>query len=327
MLSTELTRTFGLKHPVVSAPMANWSGGVLAGAVSAGGGLGMIGVGSTTPKSWIAEQANLARPHGPFGIGLLIWVLEARPELLDAALNAHPSAISVHAGDPTPYVARIKEAGAKVFCQVNNGNSAERATEAGVDFLVAQGTDAGGHTGSVGTMPLLQRVLEVGEAAGLPVLAAGGLATGRALAGVLAMGAVGAWVGTRFCATEESMGAEGAKRRILEADETQTVHTRVFDIVQGFPWPEEFPGRAISNAFSERWHGREEELVAGLATVRADFEEAQRNGDYSEANVYAGQAAGLVWDLPSAGELVGKLSAEAEACLSERCSTLLGGAS
>jgi len=324
MLSTVLTRTFGLRHPIVSAPMANWSGGMLAGAVSAGGGLGMIGVGGSTPEAWISEQADLARPHGPFGMGLLIWVLERRPELLDAVLGARPSAVSVHAGDPTPYVAPIKETGARVFCQVNNGASAERAAEAGVDFLVAQGTDAGGHTGSVGTMPLLQRVLEVGEAAGLPVLAAGGLATGRAVAGVLAMGAAGAWVGTRFCATGESMGAEGAKRRILEADETQTIHTRVFDIVQGFPWPEEFPGRAISNAFSERWQGREEELEAELATVRAGFEEAQRSGDYSEANVYAGQAAGLVWDLPPAGELVGRLSAEAEACLRERCAALLG---
>ena len=162
MLSTALTQTFGLKHPIVSAPMANWSGGVLAGAVSAGGGLGMIGVGSTTPESWIAQQANLARPHGPFGIGLLIWALEARPKLLDAALNARPSALSVHAGDLTPYVARIKAAGAKVFCQVNSGNSAARATEAGVEFLVAQGNDAGGPTATVGNMPFLPRVLAVG---------------------------------------------------------------------------------------------------------------------------------------------------------------------
>lgn len=325
MLSTELTRTFGLEHPIVSAPMANWSGGELAGAVSAGGGLGMIGVGSSTAEGWIAEQANLARPHGPFGIGLLIWALETRPELLDAALGAQPSAISVHAGDPTPYVARIKEAGARVFCQVNNGDSAERAAEAGVDFLVAQGTDAGGHTGRVGTMPLLQKVLEVGEVAGLPVLAAGGLATGRAVAGVLAMGAAGAWVGTRFCATVESMGTEGAKRRILEADETHTVHTHVFDIVQGFPWPEEFPGRALNNAFSERWHGREQELDAQLAEARAGFKEAQKRGDYSEAMVYAGQAAGLVRDLPPARDLVERLSVEAEASLSERCRALLGG--
>jgi nitronate monooxygenase len=122
----------------------------------------------------------------------------------------------------------------------------------------------------------------------------------------------------------ESSGTEGAKQCILEADETQTIHTHVFDVVQEFPWPEEFPGRAISNAFSERWHGREEELLAGLATIRTDFEEAQRSGDYSKANVYAGQAVGLVRDLPSAGELVERLSVGAEASLSERCAALLG---
>lgn len=324
MLSTELTRAFGLEHPVVSAPMANWAGGELAGAVSAGGGLGMIGAGGSTPEAWISEQADLARPHGPFGIGLLIWALETRPELLDAALDARPPAISVHAGDPRPYVARIKETGAKVFCQVNNGASAERAVEAGADFLVAQGTDAGGHTGGVGTMPLLQRVLEIGEAAGLPVLAAGGLATGRALAGVLAMGAAGGWVGTRFCATVESTGTDEAKRQILEADETQTVLTHVFDIVQSFPWPEEFPGRAISNAFSKRWHGREEELGERLEEASAGFEEARRRGDYSEMVVYAGQAVGLVRDLPSARKLVEQLSTDAEEHLRERCAALLG---
>ncbi len=179
-----------------------------------------------------------------------------------------------------------------------------------MDVLVAQGTDAGGHTGSVGTMPLLQRVLPMGQAAGKPVLAAGGIATGEAVAGVLAMGAAGAWIGTRFCATAESLGTEAAKRQILEADETATVHTRVFDLVQGIPWPEEFPGRAIRNAFSERWHGKEAELAAERGSVSVDFEEAR--GDYSEDFVYAGQAAGLVEDLPSAGELVERLMAGAE---------------
>ena len=166
-----------------------------------------------------------------------------------------------------------------------------------------------------------------GDAAGLPVLAAGGIASGRGIAGALAMGAAGVWIGTRFAATAEAMGTEGAKAAMLQADERGTIHTHVFDIVQGCPWPEEFPGRAISNAFSERWHGREEELVGQLSAVRPGFEEAQRRGDYSEANVYSGQAAGLVRDLPSAGELVGRLAAEAEACLSERCAALLGGGS
>jgi nitronate monooxygenase len=189
---------------------------------------------------------------------------------------------------------------------------------AGVDALVAQGTDAGGHTGSVGTLPLLQLVLEIGDAAGLPVLAAGGIATGRGIAGVLAMGAAGAWIGTRFAATAEALGADRAKQAILQADERHTVHTHVFDIVQGLPWPDEFPGRALQNAFTERWHGREDALRAQLSEARRSFEVARRREDYSELHVYAGQAVGLVHELPPAGELVQRLVEEAAATIA-RC--------
>jgi nitronate monooxygenase len=170
-------------------------------------------------------------------------------------------------------------------------------------------------------MPLLQRVLEIGEGAGKPVLAAGGIGTGRGVAGVLAMGAAGAWIGTRFCATRESTGTEEAKRLILHAEETATVHTRVFDLVQDIPWPEEFAGRAIRNQFSDRWHGRERELAEQRPAVSAEFEATR--GDYAEDFVYAGQAAGLVADLPPAGELVHRLMAEAEARL-RSCEALLG---
>jgi nitronate monooxygenase len=135
------------------------------------------------------------------------------------------------------------------------------------------------------------------------------------------MGASGAWIGTRFCATAESTGTEEAKRLILNADETATVHTRVFDLVQNIPWPEEFPGRAIRNSFSDRWHGRETQLEERRASVSFEFEAAR--GDYAEDFVYAGQAAGLVEDLPTAGELVGRLMTEAEARLGARA-TLLG---
>src|SRR3712207_5233887 len=155
------------------------------------------------------------------------WALERRPELLDAVLAEGPAAVSLSFGDPTPYVERAREAGAVVMSQVQDAGKAERAVEAGVDVLVAQGTDAGGHTGSVGTMPLLQKVLEIGERAGKPVLAAGGIGTGRGVAGALAMGASGAWIGTRFCATEESTGTEGAKRLLLESDETRSEERRV----------------------------------------------------------------------------------------------------
>ena len=321
MVSTDLTRLLGIRHPIVSAPMAGWSGGRLAGAVSAAGAFGMIGVGSATPTGWIFEQARLARQGGPFGVGLMSWVLERRPELLDAVLAEEPAAVSLSFGDPAPYVERVREAGAIAMSQVQDAEKALKALEAGVDVLVAQGTDAGGHTGKVGTMPLLQRVLEIGERAGRPVLAAGGIGTGRGIAGVLAMGASGAWIGTRFCATTESAGTIEAKRLILEADETATVHTSVFDLVQDIPWPEEFAGRAIRNSFSDRWHGRETQLKEQRSYVSSEFEATR--GNYAEDFVYAGQAAGLVEDIPSAGELVDRLMAETEASL-EACNALLG---
>jgi nitronate monooxygenase len=304
--------------------MAGWSGGELAGAVGEAGGLGMIGVGSATPTDWIRDQARKARERGPFGIGLMGWAVEGRPELLEATLAEEPAAVSISFGDPAPYADEVREAGVFLMSQVQDAEKAERAVEAGVDVLVAQGTDAGGHTGSVGTMPLLQRVLEIGDAAGKPVLAAGGIATGRGIAGVLAMGAAGAWIGTRFCATRESLEDDKAKQRILEATETGTVHTRVFDLTQRIPWPEEFPGRALRNGFTARWHGREEVLRTHLSSAAMELREARERGDYSEAYIYAGQAAGLVNDLLPAGELVERLAAEAEERLGA-CRDLLSG--
>lgn len=322
MLSTELPRLLGVRHPIISAPMAGWSGGELAGAVSAAGAFGMIGAAGSADLAWISTQADLARPHGPFGFGLMSWSLVDRPELLEAVLDTRPRVVSFSFGDPSPYVEKTREVGAVVMSQVQNSERARQAIEAGVDILVAQGMDAGGHTGSVGTMPLLQMVLEIGEKAGIPVLAAGGIATGRGVAGALAMGASGAWIGTRFCATKESLGSDAAKQRLLETSETGTVHTRVFDLAQGIPWPEEFPGRAIANDFTGRWHGREEELEDRLDEAKRGLLEAREREDFSENYIYAGQAVGMVSDVPSAGELVERLSGEAEEYL-RRGATLL----
>jgi nitronate monooxygenase len=315
MIETAITRSWKLKHPLVQAPMAGIAGADLAAAISSAGGLGMLGVGSATTTDWIAEQAERVHPHGRFGIGLMVWALARRPELLEAAIAARPVVIALSFGDPAPYVPRVHAAGIQVASLVQNAARAREAVAAGVDVLVAQGTEAGGHTGAVGTLPLLQIALPIGEAAGLPVLAAGGIGTGRGIAGVLAMGAAGAWIGTRFAATAEALGSEAAKRAIVAADETQTVHTHVFDIVQRIPWPESFPGRALRNAFTDRWHGRERELEQQLDAVQPAFEAARARGDYAEANIYAGQASGLVDDQPHAAELLQRLMAEAEATL------------
>lgn len=315
MIETAVTRDWGLRYPLIQAPMAGIAGGRLAGAVTAAGGLGMLGVGSATSAEWIATEAALARERGRFGIGLMVWALERRPELLELALAARPFAVSPSFGDPAPYVPRLHAAGIRVAAQAQDAASARQAAAAGVDLLVAQGIESGGHTGAVGTLPLLQIVRNIGEAAGLPVLAAGGIGSGRAIAGLLVMGAAGVWIGTRFVATAEAQGSATAKHALVQADETQTVHTRVFDIVQGIPWPPQYPGRALQNNFTQRWHGREPELRERLPEAQRDFQAARERGDLSQSYVYAGQAAGLVDEILPAGELVERLMREAEQTL------------
>ena len=246
VIGTVLTREWGLRHPIVLAPMGGWSGGALAGAVSAAGGLGLIGVTSHAPRTaWIAEQAALARPHGGFGIGLMVWMLERRPELFEASLAERPAVVSLSFGDPAGWVEPAHAAGARAVSQVSDVAAAERAIAAGVDAIVAQGTEAGGHAGAVGTLPLLQLLLELGDRQGVPVLAAGGIVTGAGIAAVLAAGAAGAWIGTRFMATPEALGTPAAKGRLLRASERDTVRTSVYDLAMGIPWPPQYPGRAL----------------------------------------------------------------------------------
>ncbi len=228
MISTELTRILNIRHPIVSAPMAGWSGGELAGAVSAAGAFGMIAAGGSANLEWLSKQADIARPRGPFGFGLMSWSLEKRPELFDGVLEENPAAVSLSFGDPGPYVEKARGAGAVVMSQVQNSERAIEAAEAGVDILVAQGTDAGGHTGSVGTMPLLQRVLEIGDEAGIPVVAAGGIATGRGIAGVLAMGAAGAWIG-------RGKGSTSRKRRGRDCPHPRLRHRAGNPVAGGVP--------------------------------------------------------------------------------------------
>ena len=323
MLSTQLTTRWGLKHPLVQAPMAGVAGGELARAVSEAGGLGMIGVGGATEIEWVQSQADIAREGGRFGLGILVWSLAGRPELFDALLELQPDALCLSFGDPTPYIERAHSAGVRVMAQVQNADLAVRALEAGADAIVAQGTEAGGHTGAVGTLPLVQKVLDLASLTSVPILAGGGIATGRGIAGVLAMGCDGVWIGTRFVASKESMTHASGKAALVHARETETVLTHVFDIVQGAAWPDEFPGRALANDFTRTWHGREEKLKEDLDNVRPAFREAVQAGDMSQAVVYAGQAAGLISDVPSARDILTALMADAEAVLRHRVAALL----
>jgi nitronate monooxygenase len=313
MLSTPLTEMLSIDVPVIGAPMAGLSGGRLAAAVSGAGGLGMIGVGNSTSPQTIRAEAALAREGGArFGIGLMAWALPRLPAQFDATLEAGPALVSVSFGDLAPWALRFREAGIRVATQVGHVDDARAAAGQGVDVIVARGSEAGGHgLDAVATLPLLQGVL---DAVDVPVVAAGGIATARGLAAVLAAGAAGAWVGTALLASPEATNTPAARARIRAARETGTIYTRVFDVAQSIPWPAEYGGRALANEFSRRWTGREDEL-AGDEDARAELAAAREAGDYDTAYQYAGQGVGLVTQERPAAEVIADLAAGAERLL------------
>jgi nitronate monooxygenase len=323
VLRTILTEKWGLKYPILNAPMAGVAHGRLAKAVSEAGGLGMLGIGRDTPE-FIEREVALIRQDNPqikFGIGLLGWAIQAEPAIFEAALAARPFLVSISAGDFTPYVKRLQAAGILVATQVHNREEALAAQSAGVDLIAAQGTEAGGHTNKlVSTLPLLQVVL---EAVNIPVLASGGVASGRGLAAVLAAGAEGLWSGTAFLACPETSAVQSARERVLQAKETDTVLTAVYDRANHLPWPESIPGRALRNDFTNRWDSREKELLQDQSALN-ELKQAAAEKNYTVAPIYAGEAVGLVNRQRSAAEVVQSLCNEAEQLLRSRLSSLLG---
>jgi nitronate monooxygenase len=313
VIATALTDLLGVRVPVLNAPMTPQAGGRLARAVSEAGGFGMVGIEEIDTEEGIEEQLAIVRdgPPVPFGIGLVAWVIERRPALLEIAIAARPKLISISFGDPAPYVPRLREAGIQVASQVQSRHWAAIALDAEVDVLVAQGTEAGGHTGSVGTLPLLQIVLEMTER---PVVAAGGIASGRGLAAVLAAGAAGAWIGTPFLLAEEALNSPLARERIMQSNETQTLYTSVYDRLQDKSWPAEFRARALRTAFGERWTGEGAALGAGTE-AREAFDRGKAAEDYDVAHIYAGQSVGLLDAVRPAAAILTSIEAQAETLL------------
>lgn len=308
-LHTTICDLLNIDIPIFNGAMTPQAGGALARAVTAAGGFGMLGLEWSESTASIREQIALVRAEGNerFGIGLVHWNLERRPELFELALEAQPKMICVSFGDPSAYVERIHEHGMLAAAQVQSRALAQRALDAGVDVLIAQGTEAGGHTGAVGTLPLLQIILDMTDR---PVLAAGGVVTGRGVAAVLAAGAVGAWIGTPFLLASESRTPAAAQALIERSDETQTIRTSVYDRLQHTGWTPEFAGRALRNAFVEKWDEREDDLMNDAAAT-AQFEKAKAAGDYGVANVYAGQAVGLLSGVRSAAEIIHEIERDA----------------
>ena len=308
-LSTAWSASTGLRVPIVNAPMGGVAGGRLAAAVSAAGGLGMVGMGSTASSATLTtELAELGEPDR-FGIGLVDWVIRRHPALLDDALAAQPMLLSVSFGTDFCWVDRAHAAGIVTATQVYHPEEARRARDGGVDVLVSRGAEGGGHGETrLATLPLLDAVLDV---AGVPVLAAGGIASPRSLAAVLAAGADGAWLGTCLSACPEALTGDGARSALIAASPTDTVATRVFDVGQQLPWPPRFPSRVLRNDFTARWNARENTLVDDPA-AGVELAAAIAADDYRIAPVDAGQGVGLLVDERPAAVVIAELCAGAE---------------
>jgi len=316
-ISTSLTGLLGIKHPILLAPMAAISGARLAAAVSGAGGFGILG-GGYGERGWLeGETATLRQARVPFGIGFITWSLARKPDLLDVALNAQPRAIMLSFGDPRPFAARIKQAGALLICQVQDEDLARQALDAGADILIAQGTEAGGHGATRTTIDIVPAIVDL-VAGRVPVVAAGGIGDGRGLAAMMMLGAAGVLLGTRFLASIEADIADEAKQRVCAATSGSTVRSVVFDISRNNLWPLPFTGRCLVNDHARRWIGNEIELMQKVKTVSAEYFAARDARNFDIAAVHAGEAVGLIHDIPPAAEIVERIANEADQILQGR---------
>ena len=316
MISNRFTQKFGLKHPIALAPMDPASGGALAAAVADAGGLGLLG-GGYGDHATLRREFELAG-GARIGCGFITWSMARDVSLLEYALAQKPICMMFSFADPQPFARYAHEAKVPIFVQVQTLDHVQRAIDIGATVVVAQGTEAGGHGfNRQTTMTFVPEVADYLQAKSpdTMLLAAGGIADGRGLAGALMLGADGVLMGTRFWATQEALIHPAAMQKVLAARGDETVRTSVYDIARARDWPEEYTGRLMVNDFIRRWHGQEEALKQIQSAEKAAIEQAYSSGDYEYANVTVGQAIGLIRDIPSAKEVVERTAEQAERLL------------
>ena len=313
MLRTRFTDLLDLAYPIMSAPMSNHSGGQLAAAVSLTGALGTFGGTNDFGPEWLRHQIAYVRGQTdrPFGVGFISQLIEYDTTNIEIALDERVPVFIFSFADPDPWVGRAKDAGAVTICQVQSLELARQAVDAGADALLAQGNEAGGHTGEINLLPLLVELAE--RYPHLPVLAAGGITTGRALAGVLAAGAEGASLGTVILATPEAVEVpETFKERIILSDGQDSTFTRLYDLLGARPWPEGIAGRVYRNRLVQEWDGRDAEILARREELASDVAAARANQDPELSAVYMGQGSGRIDAIRPAAEVVRDICQGAE---------------
>jgi enoyl-[acyl-carrier protein] reductase II len=300
-----LTALFGVRYPIVQAGMVWVSGGRLAAAAAEAGCLGLIGSASMTPELLRVHIVNARhRTTKPFGVNVALLYPGAQ-ELFDTALDAGIRVFFTSAGSPKAFTGYLKAQGATVVHVASNPILAKKCEDAGVDAVVVEGFEAGGHNGrdEITTMVLVREAV---EAVSIPVIAAGGIGDGRAIAAAMALGAAGVQIGSRFAATVESSAHDSFKNAIVRAGADATV----------LALKKLVPVRLLKNAFADRVGAleargaSEEELREALGKGRA--RRGMFEGDLDEGELEIGQVSGVIRDLPTCAELVARLVREYE---------------
>jgi enoyl-[acyl-carrier protein] reductase II len=324
IFDTPICARLGIKYPVFQAGMGFVAHAELAAAVSNAGGLGCIGSGSMGSRE-LREQIRRCRAmtDRPFGVDILFAEVKADPasptvinyasnvrKLIDITFEENIPVIVSGLGNPAGIIEQAHKNGVAVMSLCGNVKQARKLEASGVDVIIAQGHEAGGHTGRIGTMTLVPQIV---DAVRVPVLAAGGLADGRGLLAALALGAEGVWMGSRFIASVEAFAHPNYKNKVVEIDEEGTTITRCHSGK---------PCRLIRNKFTDSWVGRESEIKPfPIQSVEYGFplaEKARYEGKIEEGGMACGQSAGLINSVLPAGQIVRDVMNEAQASLDAR---------
>ncbi len=315
-MKTRLTELLGITHPVMLAGMGGVAYSALAAAVSNAGGYGCLGA-STMSSEQLAWEIAATRDltDRPFGVDLLTAFPDTMVANVELLIEGGASAFVAGLGVPSTVVDLCHDHGVLVISMCGKVEHARRARAAGCDIVVAQGTEAGGHTGNVATLPLVPMIVDALEGE-IPVVAAGGIFDGRGLAAALALGADGVWVGTRFIATNEARALPGYHQRILDAKEDDTVISRAFS---GKTM------RVLRNDTTERYEAQPallqpfpDQLMTSLrdGTFHLGGDGSTPGVDARREGYPAGQAVGAISEIVPAGEIVARMVREAESILS-----------
>ncbi|HHV35187.1 MAG TPA: enoyl-[acyl-carrier-protein] reductase FabK [Syntrophomonadaceae bacterium] len=294
MITTRISKLLGIKYPLLQGGMAQIATGKLAGAVSEAGALGIIAAGSAD-ACWLQKEIDTVRniTSKPFGVNVMV-ISPNIDEIIDLVIKEEIPVITIGAGNPGKYIPRLKESGSKVIPIVASAALARRLARQGVDALIAEGTEAGGHIGETTTMCLVPMVVDAVE---IPVIAAGGIADGRGAAAAFALGAEGVQMGTRFICAQESPVHMDYKEKVLQCRDRDTV---VCGSSTGHPV------RVIKNQFSRLYLSKEREGLepSELDRMGAGRYPAALQGDVENGSLLCGQCAGLVEKVEPAADII-----------------------